>query len=123
MVLPALISFGVVFFLGYLILPDKAGMLPYLFFFGHYGIFKALVEGGGARSVAMKLVYFNIGMTLVYFFGGRFLTAQLPAGIPIWLVWLVGNGVFLLYDFLLSKLAGIYMKGLRGRLLGSGQWM
>jgi hypothetical protein len=118
MPMAAFISFGAVFFVGYLVVPDKAGMLPYLFFFGHYGIAKAMLDGGGVRATVIKLVYFNLGMTLIYFFGGQFLTAQLPAGIAIWLVWLIGNGVFLGYDFLFSKLAGWYYHRVRPGLLG-----
>ena len=50
----AILSFFIVGFLGFLIVPDKSGMLPYLFFFGHYGIFKYFADGGrgGAAAVA-----------------------------------------------------------------------
>lgn len=124
MTVQAFISFAVVLFLGFLIVPDKAGMFPYMFFFGHYGIFKYFVDaaGGGGRALVLKLVYFNICMALIYFFGGGYLTAQwdfLP--LPKWAFLIIGEGVFLVYDRLFTLITGVYFNRLRSRLISSGR--
>lgn len=122
MVITAVISFVCVLLVGYIIVPDKAGMLPYLFFFGHYGIFKALFDQlGGGRAFVLKLVHFNLGMMLVYFFGGGFLAAQVPFQLPWWALLATGNGIFLVFDVLFSKMAAAYFGGLRNRLVGAGR--
>ena len=119
MALAAFISFFAVGFLGFLLVPNQAGMLPYLFFFGHYGIFKYLIDGGrgGAAAIAAKLVYFNAGAALIYFFGGGFLLAQLPWNLPLWFLVILAEVIFLLYDWLFGKLAGWYYANVRNRLL------
>ncbi len=116
----AFITFGVVTVVGFLIVPDKAGVLPYLFFFGHYGIFKYYVEGvtRGATTTVSKLVYFTLCAALIYFFGGGFLMATFPIELPLWLLIVAGEVIFLLYDWLLTKLAGWYLERARPALMG-----
>ncbi len=116
----ALISFAVVLFLGFLIVPDKSGMLPYMFFFGHYGIFKYFVDEGtsGATNIVLKLVYFLVGAALIYFFGGGFMLAEMPFTPPVWLLAIVASVIFLLFDWLFSKLAAWYYSSVRIKLLG-----
>ncbi|MGI6153873.1 MAG: hypothetical protein ACOYJB_08620 [Christensenellaceae bacterium] len=124
MTVSAFLSFAAVLFLGFMIVPDKAGMFPYLFFFGHYGIFKSFVDGSGdrGRALALKLVYYNIGMALIHFFGGGFFTAQWAfLGIPWWGMLIAGEAVFLLYDWAFSKIAAAYYANMRNRLVGAGR--
>lgn len=117
--LAAFVSFFIVAFLGFVLVPDKSGMLPYLFFFGHYGIFKYFADGGrgGAAAVVMKLVYFNVGAALIHFFGGGFLLAQISWNLPVWLLVILAEVVFLVYDWLFTKFSAWYYGNLRGRLL------
>ncbi len=118
----AFLVFFIVTFTGFVLVPDKAGMLPYLLFFGHYGIFKYFVDAnlrGGTKTV-LKLVYFNVCAAMIYFFGGGFMLALLPWELPPWLLIVLSEGVFLLYDFLFSRLTAVYYSRLRNRLLGGG---
>jgi hypothetical protein len=116
----AFLSFAAVLFCGFLIVPDKSGMLPYLLFFGHYGIFKYFIDENrrGAARAVLKLAYFCACMTALWFFGGGFLLASLPFELPVWAVWAPGAAIFLLYDWLLARLAAWYYANLRVRLLG-----
>jgi hypothetical protein len=118
MTFAAFLSFIIVLFVGFVIVPVKVGMLPYLFFFGHYGIFKYFVDGNreGAGALVMKLVYFNIGFALMYFFTDGWMTELFPFQLPWWALLIAGEIVFLVYDWLVTKAAQGYYATLRNRL-------
>lgn len=120
----AFVTFAAVLFLGFLIVPVKLGMLPYLFFFGHYAIFKFYVDGSrqGAGAVIVKLVYFNVCAALIYFFTDGWMIAQIPFNIPWWGLVVAGELIFLFYDWLFSKVAHWYYGALRSRLVGSSRF-
>ncbi|MEA5002315.1 MAG: hypothetical protein VB081_02325 [Christensenella sp.] len=124
MTVMAFVTFAVVLFLGFLIVPVKLGMLPYLFFFGHYGIFKFYVDGNqqGAGATIMKLIYFNVCAALMYFFTDGWMIAQIPFNIPWWGLVIAGELIFLLYDWLFSKASQWYYGALRARLVGSSRF-
>jgi hypothetical protein len=117
----AVLSAMAVFLLGLLILPDKTLLLPYVFFFGHYGIGKYLIERRRrtASSVVLKLVYFNGALALLYFTVPLRLFALLPFDLPLVAFLVVLEAVFLVYDFLFSKIARFYDDRIRRRLTGS----
>lgn len=118
----AVLSAMAVSLLGLLILPDKILLLPYVFFFGHYGIAKYLIERRrrqGAGSVVLKLVYFNAGLALLYFTVPSRLFALLPWDLPLIGFIVVMEIVFLAYDFLFSKAAQFYENRVRRSLTGS----
>jgi hypothetical protein len=120
MFISAFISFFAVCFAGFILAPDKSGMVPYLVFFGHYGIFKYAVEASarGATAMTLKLVYYNVCMAVLYFFGGGYMLAPLPE-MPWWLLIILAEAVFLIYDFLFTRLSGWYYSNIRGKLIGS----
>ncbi|MDL2237444.1 hypothetical protein LJC56_06410 [Christensenellaceae bacterium OttesenSCG-928-K19] len=120
----AFLAFGIVTFVGFILVPDKAGMLPYLLFFGHYGIFKYFADNNlhGGTKVALKLVYFNICAAAIYFFGGGFLLALLPWELPVWLLIVLAEAIFLLYDWLFGKLTTGYFANMRPRLTGGSSY-
>lgn len=120
----AFVSFFIVLFIGFILVPVKVGMLPYLFFFGHYGIFKYYIDGSkqGAGALIMKLVYFNICFALIYFFTDGWFIAQLPIRLPWWGLLIAGEVVFFIYDWLLTKIAQGYYATLRNRLASSGRY-
>ncbi len=102
--------------LGLLLLPDKGVALMYLIFLG------ALPGGqkppGAAEEPpvewAGKLAYFNAALTLLWF---AFRELFLPAppewmSAQVWVLYLAGNVIFILYDIALSRLIG----GLNARL-------
>lgn len=119
----AVISFIAVAFVGFIIVPDKSGMFPYLFFFGHYGIAKYFIDEGtaGIPNKIIKLVYFNAGFAAQYFFGGDFLTATIPFDIPIYAMIAAGEVIFLVYDWIFTKIANIYFARWRVKLMGGSR--
>lgn len=99
------------------IAPDKEAVLLFLLFFGYYPILKASIERLKSRPVraVLKLADFNVSMTV------EFLVAVYVLGFPQesfslfgvslpWLFLLLGNIVFILYDYAVSLLVVSYCK-------------
>ena len=118
-----LLCYGVAGVLGLLLLPDKGLALLYLIFFGLYPVVKSLAEGLRHRVLewATKLAFFNLALCLFWFVLGAIFVPLLPAAITqaVWIVFLVGNGVFVAYDYGFSRLISFYMaridRAIRGR--------
>lgn len=97
--------------LGVLLLPDKGCAVLYLVLLGLYPVLKSLIERLRklVLELILKLVFFNAVLSvLVYIFSALlfpFLSQQLQN--PL-LIYLVGNVVFLVYDFGMSKLLTYY---------------
>ena len=103
--------------LGLLLLPDKGVALMYLCFLGLYPTVKSRMENVKSRVVEWvgKIAFLNLALSICWFvFRSLFLPA-LPQwiGEKTWLVYLVGNVVFLIYDIGLSRLIGAVMVRLR----------
>ena len=117
----ALLSVLAVSLLGFWLLPDKVLLLPYVFFFGHYGIGKYLIEKKRKRASAMllKYVYFNIALAALYFTARSLLLSQIPFELPLIAFIILMQVIFLVYDFLFSKVTLFYNDRIRKRLKGS----
>lgn len=94
--------------LGFFLLPDKGVPLLYLAFLGLYPIVKGRIESIRRLPAewGFKLVFFNLALTLFwFFFRGMFLPdppSWLADNLP--LLYLLGSAVFVLYDVGLSRL-------------------
>lgn len=97
--------------LGLLLLPDKGNALLYLVFFGLYPLVKCLIERLRKLPIelACKSLFFNAALTLCWFVLRSALLTGLPAsfGQP-WILYLLGNAVFWVYDLGFSKLIAFY---------------
>lgn len=96
-----------------IILPNKAAVLPYLFFFGIYGVVKYYIEKIGKQPVeiCLKLLYFNLSMGVgILLFRTLFLANfQLP-DYGNYLLILGAQLVFLLYDYIFTLLIAFYKR-------------
>ena len=108
--------------LGLLIAPDKVNVGFYLLMFGTYPLCKSLTERMRSRPAewVLKLLFCNLSFAAMLA-GAALLTLDLGvlASMPRWvwpLVWLAGNGVFLLYDVALSRMIGFYLVRVRPKL-------
>lgn len=97
--------------LGLLLSPDKGNALLYLVFFGLYPLAKCLIERSRRLplEILLKLAFFNVSLTICWFS----LRAALLSGLPglfqqLWALYLLGNAVFLIYDFGFTKLIAFY---------------
>ncbi len=109
----ALLVFAASLLLGFIIIPNKVGIIPYAALFGYYGIIKYYIEKIGKMPIeliikaALFLVIFGVGISV---FGEVFLgNIQMP-DFPIVIIMVGGTIGFLLYDRIYSGLCGIYFE-------------
>lgn len=98
--------------LAFLLLPDKFIALLFGVLFGLYPMVKCLVERLRKLPLeyALKILFFNLSFSVVYFIMKAAVLESLPGQLhTVWLLYLVGNVVFLLYDYGFSKLIALYM--------------
>ena len=97
--------------LGLILSPDKGNILLYLVFFGLYPMVKSLIEQLHKAPLEWlcKLAFFNAVLTFCWFVLRDVLLAGLPAVFEqLWVLYLGGNIVFLIYDYGFSKLVMFY---------------
>lgn len=98
--------------LALLLLPGKFCALLYAALFGLYPMVKALIERLRRRALeyVLKLVFFNAAFTLIYLMMKATVLDSLPSALGVtWILYIVANIVFLLYDFGFSKLIVFYI--------------
>lgn len=97
--------------LGFLLSPDKGNALLYLLFFGLYPLVKCLVERLHKLPLEWicKLALFNGVFTACWFLLHNVLLSGLPAVFEeLWVFYLLGNVIFVIYDLGFSKLITLY---------------
>ena len=112
--------------IGLLLIPNKEAVVLYVAFFGYYAILKAVFESRLPRAVEylLKFLVFNasvvaayallvkvFGMPLDQILGIEEDVFWAKYAVPIFLV--MGNVVFILYDFCLTRIATAYIKVLQ----------
>lgn len=99
--------------LSFLLAPDKFCALLFAALFGLYPMVKSLAERPRKKPLEylVKLAFFNAALTLIYVTMAAAVAASLPAllGGSVWLLYLAGNIVFLLYDYGFSRLIAVYL--------------
>ena len=116
-------AFGVyaaVSLLSLLILPDKEAAMMYVFFFGHYPIMKAILEGKCKGFVLwlFKFLLFNVSVVaayliIIYVFQLPFEEMEEYGKWAVYGLLGLGNIVFIVYDIALSRLVMLYELKLR----------
>ncbi len=95
--------------------------LPYIMFFGHYGIAKHFCERIKDKIVGYiaKLTYFNAFCALIYFLilATGFLPSDITEALPIWALVLIVQPCFVLFDLSLSFAQRFYDNNIRKKLL------
>lgn len=84
--------------------------LYYTLFFGIYGIIKYFAEKlkNIPLELILKLIGFNILLTIIYFVAVNFL--GLPSiNYPLYLIWVVSQAAFLIYDYALTLIISFYL--------------
>ncbi len=120
----ATIVFFAATILGFVIVSDKMRMIPYVLFFGHYGIVKYYIEK--IRNVvlryAVKLAYFNAAVIAAYFIIPKLLiSADISAILPPWALLLIAQPIFVIYDVVFSWIANYYYRNIRKHLIRDGR--
>jgi len=112
------LQYGTVSILAILLLPDKSSALFYTLFFGHYPIVKYLLERihnpilcWGAKLAAGNLCLAAMILLLRAFF------PEWQMEYELWMIILLCEGVFVLFDLALSRLLGYYQFRIRPKIL------
>lgn len=112
-----LVHYAAVAVLSVMLVPALEGKALYIAFFGYYPVLKAWLEQRclpRAAEYAVKVAAFSGAMVAAYWLMLRFFGLEADAfaigGVPLpWLFLVLGIGVFLLYDWCLTRLIGRYM--------------
>lgn len=97
--------------LGFLLLPDKFMALLFGVLFGLYPMVKSLVERLRRLPLEyiLKLAFFNLSLTAICLVMKEAALESLPALPELWMLYLVGSAVFLVYDYGFGKVIGLYI--------------
>lgn len=105
--------------LTWLIVPNKAAMLPYTVFFGIYAMFKYYIEHYMRKfpqvlQILLKLVFCNTMFLFgFFFFSFIFINAIHVPDVSFPIIIAGAQVFFLAYDYILTLLIGFYMKRVR----------
>jgi len=116
----AFLMFVAVALLSFLIIPNRVRVLYYVLFFGHYGIGKHYIEKIRDKVTAfiLKLLYFNAAMALIYVIsqyvlGQNLLLVDVGFALPIFVLIILAQVLFVVYDYLYSLVTQFYYQRLR----------
>ncbi len=101
------------------LLPHIVYVLPYVIFFGHYGIGKYYIETQIKDKVVgyiIKLLYYNVALVLIYLLAQAALKEMLDA-LPIWALLLIAEAAFVIFDYLFTKVTAYYFNNIRRYLM------
>lgn len=101
--------------ISFFIVPDKTAILPYIFFFGPYGIIKHLIEKSGKTAVELllKYAYFNLVLAASYILISSFVLEGISIKLPWLVIVLLLEVVFLIYDYIFTRVVFYYQDNIR----------
>lgn len=104
--------------LGFTLVPDKLFVLSYIFFFGIYPLAKYAIERLDRFELEwlIKAIVFNSLAFLGYSVGKLFLSEQLKLPVSIWIVVMVAEILFVVYDYAMSLAISYYMEHIKPKL-------
>ena len=109
----ALLVFAGASILGFILIPNKLALIPYVAMFGYYPILKFYIEkvNSGIIQVVLKVIYFAAAtcLALLCFKTVIAQSIHMP-DYPVAVLIIAGTLLLLLYDFVLSFLIDWYMR-------------
>lgn len=104
--------------LSQLLASDKGNAVLYTVFLGYYPALKSLIERLHSLTLCWitKLCIFNAVFALLWFLAKTILLDGTDVQLPLWLLWLGVNVVFVLYDIGLSRLIYVYIRNFAGKM-------
>jgi len=105
--------------LSLLIVPSKSIVLMYILFFGYYAILKGLIEKIDKLLIELiiKIMVFNIAIAITYFTVSKFFFDTIAIEIPLWLLIIVFEILFLIYDYCFSLAIHYYITSIKNKLM------
>ncbi len=112
----AFIVYGVISAMSLLFLTDKEAALIYVAFLGFYPIIKGLIEKRCSKILqyVIKFLIFNVCMIVVFYLSIHIFSIPKESfsifGVYLpWVFLIIGNFVFIVYDYCVSKIVTIYL--------------
>lgn len=114
----AWLFYGTTVILSFIIIPDKIRLIPYIVFFGNYGIIKFLIErmNKTLTGYIFKAVYYNAAFFILLLSAREiFALPSAPGGAnySLWLIIIVFQMLFAVYDFIYSRFIAYYRMNIR----------
>ena len=102
--------------IGFFILPINI-ILLYILFFGIYGIVKYYIEKLNKLylEIFFKIIFCNISLFISIFVFKSFIAIEITK-LPLWLLWIIAQPVFLIFDYALTLLISLYMQRIHNRI-------
>ena len=99
--------------LGFLLIPNKVAVIPFIFFFGIYAVIKCIAEKPQQKIVQMiiKVAFFAAVFAVAYLFFKELFFGNID--LPDWsfpVLLIVGVAAFILYDFIFTLILELYKK-------------
>ena len=109
------VCFAATSILSLILIPDKAGVIPYLFFFGPYGLVKYHVESLRARPlhIILKTIFFLISMAAIVYTVKGLLLVNMYSKLPPAVIVPVGLLIFYIYDYVYSMMIYFYIRRIK----------
>ncbi|MBM7581205.1 hypothetical protein JOD02_000028 [Caldicoprobacter guelmensis] len=106
--------------LAFFMIPSRSIALAYIVFFGVYGIIKFLCEQirNAVISWTLKFAAFNVSLLILYFLVSLVFGESISSRLPLPLLWLGAQFVFLVYDIVYTMFIGFYHRRLERVLRG-----
>ncbi len=101
-----------------LLLVPRLEVIPFIVFFGVYGLIKLYIERLRGRVIEyiLKLIYFNICLVLGLFFLKEIILGGINLMAPVYIIAAVLELVFLLYDYIYTLFIRFYGSQLKQKL-------
>lgn len=101
--------------LALIVVPNKIGVLPYVMFFGVYGLIKYHIERLNkiVLEYALKIIYFNIFLIFVIFIIREFFLSAIKVDFPWWIAIAAAEIVFIIYDYVYTLFIKYYRQKLK----------
>jgi len=101
--------------LALIVIPDKFGIIPYVVFFGMYGIVKYYIERINRVVIeyVVKFIYFNISVVIAFFTVKELFSINLSIRLSWWIIGIGLEVIFFLYDFAYTLFINYYRSKLR----------
>ena len=101
---------------GFIFVPDKVFIIPYILFFGLYGLLKFYIEKLKKLPIeyVLKLLCFNISLGIIaVFFQEMVLGSIKLPDFPIFFIIIALEFAFIAYDYLFTMMIGFYMRRIK----------
>lgn len=104
--------------LGFIFIPNKLILLPYALFFGYYPALKLCIEHLDKLWLewVLKMTAFTIAMLAVYMLARLFMPNFSVGEYPVYIVAVIMEVVFALYDIVLTQTISIYITRISNKI-------